>query len=62
MTLEIVLIIIIMIISATELAKYISQNYTFGHNYGMCQCTKEAFSENCLFARNIDDNITLRYW
>ncbi len=62
MVIEVALIILIVIMLVTELMKYAAQNYTLGHKYGMCQCNREAFSENCLFARTMEPRVTLRYW
>ena len=62
MIIELALVILITIMVVTELMKYLARHYTFPHRYGMCKCTKENFSEDCLFAACHDDSANLRYW
>ena len=67
MVIELALIILIVIIAVTELFKYTNIfGLMFYENvYEIqqdCQCSKEAFNEDDLYKRNIDDRTQLRYW
>jgi len=67
MIIELALVILIIIMAVTEFLKY--SNFLglipYDNVYEIqqdCQCVREAFSEDELYKRNVDEKKHLRYW